>query len=98
MALLHALRSPGDILLEIGGRARDLRLHKNLSRSSLAEMSGVSTSTIKRFEETGVISLSNLVLLAVPLDATGQLSALFEKPAPVSLKELKAPKRERGRL
>ena len=98
MALLHSLRSPDDILREIGGRARELRLAKNLSRSSLAEKAGISATTIKRFEDTGVISLPNLVLLAGPLDAVGQLSVLFEKPAPVNIKELKKPKRERGRL
>lgn len=98
MALLHTLRSPDDILREIGGRARELRLSKNLSRTSLAEKAGVSAATIKRFEDTGVISLPNLILLAGPLEATSHFAGLFQKQAPVSLNELKKPKRERGRL
>lgn len=97
MALLHSLRSPDDILREIGGRARDLRLSMNLSRATLAEKAGISAATIKRLEDTGVISLPNLVLLAVALDATEHFSVLFEKPAPFTLKQLQAPKRMRGR-
>lgn len=97
MALLHSLRSPDDILREIGGRARDLRLSMNLSRATLAEKAGISAATIKRLEDTGVISLPNLVLLAVALDATEHFSALFEKPAPVTLKQLQTAKRKRGR-
>lgn len=97
MALLHSLRSPDDILREIGGRARDLRLSMNLSRATLAEKAGISAATIKRLEDTGVISLPNLVLLAVALDATEHFSALFERPAPVTLKQLQTPKRMRGR-
>lgn len=39
------------------------RLSKNLSRKTLAENSGVSESTIKRFELTGVVTLEALILI-----------------------------------
>lgn len=97
MALTHVLFSPGELVRQIGANARALRLAQNLSRKTLAERSGVSESTIKRFETTGQITLDALVLLASALGAAQQLSGLFTYEQPVSLDELKQSGRVRGR-
>lgn len=97
MALTHSLLSPGEIALKIGANARAARLAQNLSRKTLAEMSGVSESTIKRFESTGQITLDALVLIATTLGHTHQLVELFSVESPVSILQLKHASRSRGR-
>ncbi|WP_269148419.1 helix-turn-helix domain-containing protein [Metapseudomonas furukawaii] len=52
--------------------AQEARLAQNLSRKSLAQMAGVSESTIKRFESNGQITLDALVLIATAHGATRQ--------------------------
>lgn len=97
MALTHSLLAPGELLQKIGANAREARLAQNLSRKSLALMTGVSESTIKRFESTGQITLDALVLIATALGATRQLAELFKHERPISLEEIKQTGRTRGR-
>ena len=49
--------SPEDAAIAIAERTRVRRLADNLSRKTLAEKSGVSEASIKRFETTGEIAL-----------------------------------------
>ncbi len=42
MALTHTLFSPGELALQVGEKARALRLTQNISRKTLAERAGVS--------------------------------------------------------
>jgi len=44
------------------------RLKQNISQKELAEKSGVSLGSLKRFENTSQISLKHLLQLAVTLD------------------------------
>lgn len=69
--------NPEGIAKEIAKRARQLRLQKNITQQSLAERSGVSLGSVKRFESSGQISLQNLLLYAVVLDATDEFGQLF---------------------
>ena len=55
---------PTDILKETGQKHRNLRRQAKLSQSLLAEKSGVSLGSIKRFEQTGKISFESLLKLA----------------------------------
>lgn len=97
MALTHSLLAPGELAQKIGANARDARLAQNLSRKTLAQMAGVSESTIKRFESNGQITLDALVLIASALGATRQFAELFKHEHPVSLEEIKRAGRTRGR-
>ena len=97
MALTHGLYSPGELAAKMGADARQLRLAQNISRKTLAERTGVSESTIKRFEGTGQISLEGLMLVACVLKRQRGLADVFRQEAPVSLETLKQPVRVRGR-
>ena len=97
MALTHTLLAPGELAQKIGANAREARLAQNLSRKSLAQMAGVSESTIKRFESNGQITLDGLVLIATALGATRQLAELFVYEHPLTLEEIKQVGRSRGR-
>jgi transcriptional regulator with XRE-family HTH domain len=56
----------------------------------LAARAGVAPDTLKRFEQTGQISLERLVKLAVALDAMAGFEGLFPEPVATSLNELEA--------
>ena len=93
--------TPSEMQKAIANRARDLRLELNLSQQTLSEKSGVSYGSLKKFEQTGQISLESLLKLAIVLGAMDNFKALFP-PAPataaLSLDELiAADKRKRGR-
>ena len=81
----------------IAARAKTCRLNFNLSRQSLSDRSGVSASTIKRFETCGEISLDSLLRLAAVLDRLGEFNQLFLDKPPISLNRKIPPKRKRGR-
>lgn len=93
---MHLLYSPREIARNIGKNARILRLSKNYSRKTLAQLSGVSESSIKRFEATGSITLESMILLATALDDLSPISNLFKLTEFSSLAQLKNLKRKRG--
>ena len=96
MSLMHLLHSPAQIARDIGKNAQALRLSKNLSRKTLAQLSGVSESSIKRFELTGSITLESMILLATALDELSPLSRLFTLTQFDSYAQLKNVNRQRG--
>jgi transcriptional regulator with XRE-family HTH domain len=66
-----------EILKKIASQAKQIRLDMNLSQEGLAQRSGLSLSSLKRFEQTGKISLESLVKLAMVLNAEEDLLRLF---------------------
>jgi transcriptional regulator with XRE-family HTH domain len=69
--------NPKDIALEIAERAKQRRLQLNKTQKDLAIETGVSLGSLKRFERSGDVSLQNLLLLAVALDATETFKSVF---------------------
>ena len=67
-----------DVLQEVAERFQKLRKQHKHSQLQMAERSGVSLGSIKRFERTGLISLDSLVKLAHVLDALEQFDTLFQ--------------------
>jgi transcriptional regulator with XRE-family HTH domain len=92
--------TPQEMQKVIASGARDRRLELNLSQQTLSQKSGVSYGSLKKFEQTGQISLGSLLKLAVVLGSIDDFKALFA-PTPaaaLSLDELiEADKRKRGR-
>jgi transcriptional regulator with XRE-family HTH domain len=64
---------------KLAGRARARRKEGKLSQSTLAEKSGVSLGSVKRFELTGEISLSSLLRIAVVLGFEDDFEQLFAR-------------------
>jgi transcriptional regulator with XRE-family HTH domain len=62
------LKTPRDVQQELAGRFKARRLSMNLTQEGLARRSGVSWSSLKRFESTGLIALDSLLRLALVLD------------------------------
>jgi transcriptional regulator with XRE-family HTH domain len=95
------MMTSGEMQKIIASKARDLRLELNLSQQTLSEKSGVSYGSLKKFEQTGQISLESLLKLSVIFGRIDDFKTLFA-PAPsksaLSLDELiKSNKRKRGR-
>ena len=68
---------PSDILQETAERHRQLRKQLKWSQMQLAERSGVSLGSIKRFEQTGKISFEALLRLAHVLGSLADFETLF---------------------
>lgn len=82
------LRSPADISTQIANRMQKKRKANKLSQIQLAEKSGVSLGSIKRFERLGEISLSSLVKIAFILDCEDDFDALFARKEYRSIQEV----------
>ena len=81
----------------VAGRARAARLRRAWTQQELADRSGMSLSSYRRFERSGEIAFLSLVRVAIALDAAEELAALFPEQ-PRSMDELLAPRpRQRGR-
>ena len=90
-------KTQAEILQGIGARAKSARLRENMSRKTLADKAGVAEASLKRFETTGHISLSSLVQVLTALDRLSELDELLAEQAPLSIRELDATQRQRGR-
>lgn len=82
------MKTPKEINLEIAGRIRQLRKRRNLSQKRLSEKSGVSLGSVKRFEQSGEISLRSLTKIAFALQVEGELEDLFADVPPETIEEI----------
>lgn len=71
-------KTPSQVQLELAERFKKLRKDKKLSQSELADKSGVSLGSIKRFEYTGQISLESLLKLAHLFDRLDDFEEVFK--------------------
>lgn len=69
--------TPQEMQKVVAKRARTKRLALNLSQQTLAEKSGVSYGALKKFEQTGQISLLSLLKLALVLRCMDDFNVLF---------------------
>ena len=87
MNIHPALQTPMDIQRELAARAKARRLALNITQAELAERSGVSLGSLRRFESTGEISLRSFLELALVLGELKEFSTLFRPLQTVSLFE-----------
>ena len=66
-----------EIILKLSERVKKIRKRRKISQIELSEQSGVSLGTIKRFENTGQISLYSLTRIAVSLNCVDEIRKLF---------------------
>ena len=73
---------------EVASNVQKLRKRKKISQKELAERSGVSLGSLKRFEQTGEISLQSLTKIAIALRAEDELESLFTSANFESIEEI----------
>ena len=88
------------ILKGIAGRVKERRLERNFTQKVFAKRAGVGYDAYRKFENTGEITLHNLVLCAIALDDADSFAELFAKKSYRSIDELlktkEIKKRQRG--
>lgn len=65
-----------------------LRKRKKTTQKQLAARSGVSLGSLKRFEQSGEISLQSLTKIAIALDVENELEDLFNNVPFASIEEV----------
>ncbi len=102
MKTLHdyQLVTPEEVALTLAKRMQQLRLLRVWKQSSLARRAGISLASLRRFEQTGQISLKGLLRLSFVLGRLSDFDTLLEPPPASSIEELAAqftkPRRKRG--
>ena len=84
----YALESEADIALKLAEYFRRRRIEKNLTREEMAQMAGIAVSNLVRFEQKGLISLKNLIALAMTLGYSSEINNLFATPKYTTMEEL----------
>ena len=77
-----------EIDTDIAKRMAQLRKRRKISQKELAVRSGVSLGSLKRFEQSGEISLQSLTKLAIALEVEGELEDLFSEVPFASIEEV----------
>jgi len=97
----YLLWTVDEIGRDLARKAKQLRLVRSWKQSTLAERSGVTLASLRRFERTGQVSLANLLRLSLALGRLGDFESILRQPEAASLRELEAaatgPTRKRGR-
>ncbi|MCL2367011.1 MAG: helix-turn-helix domain-containing protein [Oscillospiraceae bacterium] len=81
-------KTPSDLGMTIAMNVRTYRKARKLSMRRLSEMSAVSYGSMKRFEQTGEISLKSLLKIAIVLDCADTFEELFANIQPQSIQEI----------
>lgn len=71
-------KTPSEFLKELSQKHRNIRKNAKLSQTELAERSGVSLGTLKRFESTGKISLESFLKLLLILNRLTEIENLLQ--------------------
>lgn len=81
--------TPKDINKLIAGRIRNIRRRRKISQQELGEKAGVSLGSVKRFEQTGEISLMSLTKITIALGLDDEMKNLFADVPFQSIEEIK---------
>ena len=82
------MKTPKELSRIIAANVRKRRKERKLSMQDLAEKSGVSYGSVKRFESSGEISLLSLLKIATVLDCADGFEALFAEQEIHSIQEI----------
>ena len=89
--------TPENIAMMLANDFRRRRIEKNLTREQIAEMANIAPSNVARFEQKGLISLSNLIALAIALGYTPEVKGIFQSPKYATMEELTQIRRNTGK-
>ena len=84
----YTLESEDDIALKLAEDFRHKRIEKNLTREEMAQLADIAVSNLVRFEQKGLISLKNLIALAMALGYSSEIKNLFATPKYTTMEEL----------
>ena len=80
--------TPTEINIGIAKRIKNIRKRRKITQKQLAGRCNVSYGSLKKFEQTGEISLISLTKIAMELGLVGELKLLFTQPAYLNIEEV----------
>ena len=80
-------RTIESVTADLVSRIKLRRKEAKISQSKLSTLSGVSFGSIRRFEETGEVSLKSLIKIANALDYLEDFDLLFRRKKLINLKD-----------
>ena len=86
--MIYTWETAEEINMKLAERVRGIRQRKKISQKQLAENSGVSYGSIKRFETSGQISLLSLTKIAIALNMADEIRDLFTNVGYASIAEV----------
>ncbi len=92
-----ALPDADDVARKLADDFRSRRVERGLTREAVAEKSGVALANITRFEQKGLISLKNLILLAISMDYLQEVRDIFAAPKYSTMEELTLIRKNAGK-
>ena len=95
---LNHIKSPSEISKALANRVKQTRIRRSITQEELAERSGVSFGSVKRFEQTGEISLKHLIMISKVLRCSEQFDELFSLSNYESMEELLKAKEKGKRM
>ncbi|MFR2733756.1 helix-turn-helix domain-containing protein [Hoylesella buccalis] len=93
----YTLDNADDIAKAMANDFRKRRIEKNLTREQVAEKANVAVSNIVRFEQKGLISLKNLIGIAMALEYTTEVKNIFAEPKYSTMEELTQIRKNSGK-
>ena len=93
----YTLDSIDDIAITLAQDFRKRRIEKNMTREEIAKKSGVAVSNIVRFEQKGLISLKNLIGIAIAMEYTSEVKNIFAEPKYSTIEELTQIRKNTGK-
>ena len=92
-----ALPDADDVARKMADDFRKEACGRGLTREAVAGKSGVALANITRFEQKGLISLKNLILLAISMDYLQEIRDLFAIPKYSTMEELSLIRKNTGK-
>ena len=93
----YTLDNADDIAKAIADDFRKRRIEKNLTREQVAEKSGVAVANIVRFEQKGLISLKNLIGIAMAMEYTSEVKSIFAEQKYSTMEEITKIRKNTGK-
>jgi HTH-type transcriptional regulator/antitoxin HipB len=85
--IMISIISPKEVQTELAFQLKSLRKLKGHSRSEAAHRSGVPSATLRRFEDTGEISLRQFLMLCAVYGSLESAGSLFPEPTAKTMDE-----------
>ena len=93
----YTIDNTEDIAKKLAADFRARRIEKNMTREQVAEKSGVAVSNIIRFEQKGLISLKNLIGIAMAMEYASEVKNIFDQPKYSTMEELSQIRKNTGK-
>ncbi len=88
LKLINMMKTPKDVNNDIVKRMKARRKEQKLTQAELSRRADVSLGSLKRFEQTGNISLNSLIKIAFVLGCQDDFEGLFAKKGYSSIQEV----------